>query len=83
MRPSKAIRNRLDTTGRAPTGFIEEPLVLRLLSDYGKLPSGFCYSLPLHATWLILRRRIGVAVGTLGALPDLTLTEDEWEAATA
>lgn len=83
MRPNSHIRNKFDTTSREPTGFLEEPLVLRLLNDFQRLPAGFCYSVPVHATCMLVRQRLATVVGTLGIIADVVLNEDDWEAATA
>lgn len=76
-------RNKPDHTPRKPSGFIEEPLLVRLLVDVGKLPAGFTYALPAYEAQRLIARRMATAVGSLGQTADLELTEDELEEATA
>jgi len=74
----------MDNTPRKPSGFIEEPLLVRLLVDVGKLPAGFVYDLPRYEAQRLIARRKAVAVGGYKQQSaDLTLSEEEWEAATA
>jgi hypothetical protein len=56
---------------------LTEPLLVRLTADVGKLPTGFVYSLPRSLAELLVLHRLATAVGTLGVIPDITLTEDE------
>jgi hypothetical protein len=53
------------------------PLLIRLTTDAGKLPSGLIYALPRFEAERLIMRRLATAVGTLGILPDLTLSEEE------
>ena len=59
------------------TFFLTEPLLVRLTTDTGKLSSGYIYSLPRRLAELLILHKLATAVGSLGILPDLTLTEDE------
>jgi hypothetical protein len=54
-----------------------EPLLVRLIENVGPLPSGFIYNLPRFEAEKLIRRKKATAVGMLGVMPDLTLTEDE------
>ena len=58
---------------------IEESLLIRLTEDVGKLPAGFTYELPRFEAERLIMRRKATAVGTLGTMADLTLTQDECE----
>jgi hypothetical protein len=56
-----------------------EPLLVRLTDDIGILPAGsLIYSLPRFEAEKLIMRRLATAVGTLGVMADLTLTEDEF-----
>lgn len=56
---------------------ITDPLLIRLTEDVGNLPSGFVYELPRFEAERLIMRRKATAVGTLGTIADLTLTEQE------
>ena len=57
---------------------ITESLLIRLVENVGLLPAGHVYEIPrFEAERLILRRK-ATAVGKLGTMPDLTLTEAEF-----
>jgi hypothetical protein len=58
-----------------------EPLLIRLTEDVGKLPAGFVYELPRFEAERLLHKRKAVAVGSIGTMADLSLTEDECEEA--
>lgn len=62
-----------------PIKFPLEPLLIRLTEDVGVLPAGpgFTYELPAFEAHRLIARRKAVAVGRLGALPDVTLNEQE------
>jgi hypothetical protein len=70
-------RNKPDTEPRTPSDDPLEPLLIRLLEPIGNLPSGFTYSLPRFESEILIMRRKAVAVGKLGTIPDLVLSEDE------
>jgi hypothetical protein len=70
-------RNKPDTEPRTPSDDPLEPLLIRLTEPVGNLPSGFTYSLPRFESEILIMRRKATAVGTLGVMADLTLTEDE------
>ena len=62
---------------------LEQPLLVRLTADVGKLPAGFVYQLCRdEATRLIMQRK-ATAVGSLAAVPDLVISEDDFALATA
>jgi hypothetical protein len=56
---------------------LAEPLLVRTTQDVGKLPAGFIYNLPRLTAQLLIGKRLGIAIGSLGVMADLTLTEDE------
>ena len=56
---------------------ITDPLLIRLTESVGNLPSGFVYELPRFEAERLIIRRKATAVGTLGTIADLTLTEQE------
>jgi hypothetical protein len=60
-----------------PVEFPLEPLLIRLTEDVGPLPAGFTYELPAFESRRLIARRKAVAVGRLGTIPDVKLTEDE------
>lgn len=71
-------RNRVDNTPRTPSDDPLEPLLIRLLEPIGLLPAGsFVYELPRFESERLIMRRKATAVGNLGMMADITLTEDE------
>jgi len=70
-------RNKPDLTPRQPTELLTESLLIRLTESVGKLPAGFVYELPAFEGVRLVHRRLATVVGSVGVLPDLTLTEDE------
>jgi len=62
---------------------LEQPLLIRLTEDVGKLPAGFSYHLPRFEAELLIMRRKATAVGSLDASPDLIISEDDFALATA
>jgi hypothetical protein len=70
-------RNKMDNTPRTPSDDPLEPLLIRLTEDVSVLPKGFIYSLPRFDAEILIMRRKAVAVGKLGMMADITLTEDE------
>jgi len=52
-------------------------LVVRPLEQVGNLPPGLSYELPERIALGLIMRRKAQAIGSLGALADLTLTEEE------
>lgn len=76
--------NKVDNgLSRQPSAPLDTPLLVRLHTDYCKLPAGFTYELPRYAAELLLRQKVAHMVGTVGAQPDLTLDESDWEQASA
>jgi hypothetical protein len=59
------------------------PLIVTLLENVGKLPAGFTYELPEREALALIARRKATAVGNTKQTPDLVLTQEDWEAATA
>jgi len=75
---SRTPRRRIGMAKPAP------PMLIRLLVDVGKLPAGFTYALSAFEAQRLIARRKAVALGALRTqTPDLTLSEEEYEAATA
>jgi hypothetical protein len=72
-------RNKPDTRPRHL--YLDEApeLLIRLTTDVGLLPKGYAIELPRFESLRLIRRGLAcaVAVGTLSAAPDLTLTEDD------
>jgi hypothetical protein len=60
---------------------INDPLLIRLTENVGKLPAGFVYELPRFEAVSLIHRRKATAVGNIGVMADLTLTEDELQEA--
>lgn len=60
-----------------PSFYASHPLLIRLSEDVGKLPSGFVYELPRFEAERLIARRKATAVGSVGVIADLVLTEDE------
>lgn len=60
-----------------PIEFPLEPLLIRLIEDVAVLPAGFIYELPAFEAHRLIARRKATAVGRLGTMPDVTLTEQE------
>jgi hypothetical protein len=56
---------------------IADPLLIRLTESVGNLPSGFVYELPRFEAERLIMRRKATAVGTLGTIADLTLSDLE------
>ena len=54
-----------------------EPLLVRLIEEIGKLPAGFTYELPRFEAERLIARRAAIAVGNLGVIPDISLSEQE------
>lgn len=54
-----------------------KPLLIRLTEDVGKLPAGFVYELPRFEAERLIARRVATAVGKLGTIADISLTEAE------
>ncbi|MGB6871902.1 MAG: hypothetical protein WBD93_19970, partial [Acidobacteriaceae bacterium] len=80
-----APRNKPDTRPRFL--FLDEspPLLIRLKVDHYRLPAGYTFELPREESLRLIRRGLAcaVAVGDFRAVPDLTLTPEDMEAATA
>jgi hypothetical protein len=48
-----------------------------MLEPVGKLPAGYVYELPAFEATKLIHRRVATAVGSLGTMPDVALTEQE------
>jgi hypothetical protein len=53
------------------------PLLIRLNDDVGKLPAGIVVSLPKQYAWSMIRRKLACVVGSLQAVPDITIDESD------
>lgn len=60
---------------------ITEPLLVRLTEDVGKLPAGFTYEVPRFEAERLIARRKAIAVGRLGTIADVVISEDDIDAA--
>ena len=59
------------------------PIHIRLTEDCGSLPQGFVFLVPREEAIRLIARRKATAVGSLKSTPDLVVTADVMEAATA
>jgi hypothetical protein len=75
-------RNKPDNTPREPSELLTEPLLIRLTESVGGLSAGsLIYSLPRFEAEKLIMRRKATAVGTLGTMADLSLTQEEFDEA--
>jgi hypothetical protein len=73
------------TYKRRKIGMSERPpaLLIRLTENVGLIPAHFTVELPEREALALIARRKATAVGSTRQTADLTLTHEEYEAATA
>lgn len=74
MRPSKFLRNRLDTIPRDPSDLAELPPLLVRVSDGHS--TQLC-QMPLTAALFMLRNRLCTAVGDVATPPTIVLDDED------
>jgi hypothetical protein len=67
----------LNNTTRTPSDEPLEPILILLREPVGLLPAGFTYEIPRFEAERLIHRRVATAVGKLGTIPDLTLSDQE------